>query len=87
MPTVVFVVATTLEGTRAALNAGVPLARGSRARLVVLVNDLLHVMPPASTVVIGGTTGALLPSREERLTRRLASVGYNALFTAAVRPG
>jgi hypothetical protein len=33
----VYVIATTFEGTRAALVAAVPLARGSRARLVVIV--------------------------------------------------
>ena len=38
---VVYVVATSLEGTRAALAAGIPLARGSRARLVVLVPQIV----------------------------------------------
>ena len=36
-----FVVATTVDGTRAALTVGVPLARGSRARLVVLVPQIV----------------------------------------------
>ena len=41
MEPVVFVFATTVDGTRAALTAGVPLAKGSRARLVVLVPQIV----------------------------------------------
>jgi hypothetical protein len=121
----VYVVATTFTGTRPALEAAIPLAKGSRARLVVLVpqvvpyplpvdvpteataftegryRDLVHEMngeaeikvclcrtprdvvqtiPPASTVVLGGPTGAVLPSREERLTRRLTHIGHRVIF-------
>ena len=130
MQPVVFVVATTIDGTRAALTAGVPLARGSRARLVVLVpqivpyplavdgpaeatvfnerrhrdlvreadgdaeirvclcrtpNDVLHAIPPKSTVVVGGPSGAVLPSREERLSRQLTRMGHHTVFAAAAR--
>ena len=128
MQTVVFVVATTINGTRAALAAAVPLARGSLARLVVLVpqvvpyplavdapaditafnerrhrdlvreadaeaeitvclcrtpNDVLHTIPPESTVVIGGPSGSVLPSREERLSRHLTRMGHHTVFAAA----
>jgi hypothetical protein len=128
MQPVVFVVATTPDGTRAALAAAVPLARGSRARLVLLVpqvvpypwpvdgppettafaerryrdlvreadgeaeikiclcrtpNDVLLVIPPASTVVVGGPAGAVLPSREERLTHHLTRLGHHTVFAAA----
>lgn len=121
----VYVVATRFEGTRAALEAAIPLARGSRARLVVLVpqivpyplavdapteaaefterryRDLVHeangeaeikvclcrtprdvvqTIPAASTVVVGGPSGAVLPSREERLTRRLTHLGHRVIF-------
>jgi len=130
MQPVVFVVATTVEGTRAALTAGVPLARGSRARLVVLVpqivpyplavdgpadatvfaerryrdlvheadgdaeiriclcrtpQDVLHLIPPASIVVVGGPSGALLASREERLAHHLTRLGHHTVFAAATR--
>jgi hypothetical protein len=37
----VFVIATTFEGTRAALSAAIPLARGSRARPVLLVPQVV----------------------------------------------
>lgn len=43
---VVYVIATSLEGTRAALAAGIPLARGSRARLVVLVPQIVPYPVP-----------------------------------------
>jgi hypothetical protein len=121
----VYVIATRFDGTRAALAAAIPLARGSRARLVVLVpqivpyplavdgpadatvfverrycdlvhemdgeaeikiflcrtpNDVLRVIPPASTVVVGGASGSVLPSREERLTRRLTHLGHRVIF-------
>ena len=127
---VVFVVATTVAGTRAALTAGVPLARGSRARLVVLVpqivpyplavdgpadstvfaerryrdlvheldgeaevkvclcrtlQDVLHSIPLPSTVVVGGPSGVVLPSREERLAHQLTRLGHHTVFVAAVR--
>lgn len=127
MQPVVYVVATTVHGTRAALAAGVPLARGSRARLVVLVpqvvpyplpvdgpadptlfaerryrdlvreadgdaeikiclcrtpNDVLQTLPPASTVVVGGHAGTVLPSREERLAHHLTRLGHQAVFAA-----
>ena len=130
MQPVVFVVATTTDGTRAALAAAVPLARGSLARLVVLVpqivpyplavdgpadvtafnerrhrdlvreadadaeitvclcrtpNDVLHAIPPESTVVVGGPSGAMLPSREERLSRQLTRLGHHSVFAAAAR--
>jgi hypothetical protein len=121
-----YVIATRFEGTRPALETAIPLARGSRARLVLLVpqivpyplpvdgpaeatafvekryrglvremdgeaaikillcrtlNDLLPVIPPAATVVVGGASGSLLPSRDERLTRRLAHLGHRVIFT------
>ena len=126
----VYVLATTVDGTRAALTAAVPLARGSRARLVVLVpqivpyplavdgptdatvfterryrdlvheadgeadvkvylcrtpNDILHTIPPASTVVVGGASGAVLLSREERLSRQLTRLGYHTVFASNTR--
>jgi len=37
----VFVIATGFEGTRAALSAAVPLARGSHARLVLLARQVV----------------------------------------------
>jgi hypothetical protein len=124
---VVHVIATSIEGTRAALAAGVPLARGSRARLVLLVpqivpyplpidspvdatafterryqslvreangegdirvclcrtpDDIVKSLPREATVVVGGRTGGLWPSREERLSRRLARCGHRAVFAA-----
>jgi hypothetical protein len=38
---IVYVIATRFEGTRAALEAAIPLARGSRARLVVLAPQIV----------------------------------------------
>ena len=126
----VYIVATTLDGTRAALAAGVPLARGSRARLVVLVpqivpyplavdgpadpaafterryrdlvrdadgegevkvclcrtaSDVLQLLPTSSTVVVGGSTGTVLATPEERLARRLTRQGHQTVFAAAPR--
>ena len=121
-----YVIATRLEGTLPALETAIPLARGSRARLVLLVpqivpyplpvegpaeatafverrycdlvhemdgeaaieillcrtlNDVLPVIPPAATVVVGGASGSVLRSRGERLTRRLAHLGHREIFT------
>lgn len=124
---IVHVIATGIEGTRAALTAGVPLARGARARLVVLVpqvvpypipvddpvdgtafterryrdllreangegevtvclcrtpGDVLQAIPPASTVVVGGSSGGVLASREERLSHQLTRLGHHTVFAA-----
>jgi hypothetical protein len=121
-----YVIATRFEGTRPALETAIPLAKGSRARLVLLVpqivpyplpvdgpaeatafverrysdlvdemdgkaairillcrtlNDVLPTIPPAATIVVGGASGSLLPSRGERLTRRLTHLGHRVIFT------
>lgn len=122
----VYVVATTFEGTRAALAAAIPLARGSGARLALLVpqvvpyplpvdgpvdstaftadryRDLVHeldgeadirvclcrhaddviwqMLPSQAAVVVGGSAGTWRASREERLERRLAHLGYRVVF-------
>jgi hypothetical protein len=125
-----YVIATRFEGTRPALETAIPLARGSRARLVLLVpqivpyplpvdgpaeatafverrycdlvhemdgeaaikillcrtlNDVLAVIPRAATVVVGGASGSVLPSREERLTRCLTHLGHRVIFTPPPR--
>jgi hypothetical protein len=126
----IYIVATSVQGTRAALNAGVPLARGSRARLILLVPqivpyplpvdgpvdatvfterrhrdlvyqangeaeiqiclcrtslDVIHALPHEATVVVGGATGAMWPSREERLAHHLTRLGHRTVFAAATR--
>jgi hypothetical protein len=123
----VHVLATSVDGTRAALATAIPLARGSRGRLVVLVpqivpyplavdgptdatafterryrdlveevdgdaevrvclcralRDVVQAIPPASTVVVGGRSGGVMASREERLARRLTRLGYHTVFAA-----
>jgi hypothetical protein len=123
----IHVLATSIDGTRAALATAVPLARGSSARLVVLVpqivpyplavdrptdatcfterryrdmvektggeaaiqvclcrtiRDIERVIPRTTTVVLGGPSGAVLASREERLARRLTRLGYHTVFAA-----
>jgi hypothetical protein len=55
----IYAIATEFEGTRAALTAAIPLARGSRARLVVLVPQVVPYPLPVdgpvdSTAVAGG---------------------------------
>lgn len=126
-PPVVHVLATTDDGTRAALAAGVPLARGSHARLVILVpqivpypldvdgptdattfverryrdllrevggeaeirvclcrtpREVMQAIPLASTVVVGGASGGVLASREERMARQLTRLGHHTVFAA-----
>ena len=124
-----YIVGTTVEGTRAAVTAGVPLARGSRARLPLVPQivpdplpldgpvdataftarrhrdlvrqangeaelqiclcrtllDVIHALPPESTVVVGGPSGAIWPSREERLAHRLSRLGHQTVFVASRR--
>ncbi len=41
---------------------------------------ILQLLPPASTVVVGGRAGRWLPSREERLARALSRRGHHAVF-------
>ena len=126
-----YVLATSFDGMRAALTTGVPLARGSHARLVVLVpqivpyplevdgptdatafterryrdlvraahgdaeirvclcrspRDVVKSIPACSTVVVGGRTGSIWPSDEERLSRQLIREGHHAVFAACARP-
>jgi hypothetical protein len=125
-----YVIATRFEGAGPALATAIPLARGLRARLVLLVpqivpyplpvdgpagatafverrySDLVHEMegeaairillcrtvsdvlpliPPAATIVVGGESGSVLPSREERLRRRLMHLGHRVIFTPPQR--
>ena len=126
----IYIIATSVEGTRAALNAGVPLALGSRARLILLVPqivpyplpvngpvnatvftearhsdlvhqangeaeihiclcrtslDVIHALPHEATVVVGGASGVLWPSREERLAHHLTHLGHHTVFAASTR--
>jgi hypothetical protein len=126
MQPTVYVLATDVKGTRAALETAVPLARGSRARLEVLVpqvvpyplpidepaepapfaveryrrllDDLrakatirmclcrhaddviVHTLPRAATVVVGGAAGTWRASRDERLGHRLTRLGHRVVF-------
>ena len=127
---VVYVLTTRPDATRTALTTAIPLARGARARLVLLVPhvvpyplpvdrgaeagafierryqellreehgvaeirvclcrtpaDVVHALPPASTVVVGGRSGSLWQSGDERLSRRLARLGHHAIFAASAR--
>jgi len=54
----IYAIATEFEGTRAALTAAIPLARGSRARLVVLVPQVvpypLPVDGPVDSTALAG---------------------------------
>ncbi|MGH9885412.1 MAG: hypothetical protein ACREBE_07775, partial [bacterium] len=122
----VHVLATSIEGARAALEAAIPLAKGSQSRLIVivtklvpfaspsegpadandftmrqyreLVNDLdgeaqlrlclcrspqdvvTRLLPRRATVVVGGSSGSIVPSPEIRLMRFLAKLGHHVVF-------
>ncbi len=114
----VHVLAGTFEATRAALATAIPLARGARTPLVVLVpaearavgsvdalmrrhRDLLHelggdgqlrlcvcspagivnqLLPPGSTIVVGGRTRGWLPTQATRLVRTMAKLGHHVVF-------
>jgi hypothetical protein len=47
-----YVIATEFKGTRAALEAAIPLARGSRARLMVLVPQIVPYALPLDEVAV-----------------------------------
>jgi hypothetical protein len=66
--TTMYVIATTLAGSRAALTAAIPLARGSGARLVVLVPHIV----PYPIAVDGPVDSTAFASRQYRdLVRNL----------------
>jgi hypothetical protein len=124
----VYVLAVGSVSTRAALMAAIPLSKGMRARLVVLVpqvvpyplpvdqppeatefihrrfrslvqelegdaeivvhlcrtpNDVVQAIPPDSTVVVGGRSRYVWPTREERLSRHLIRLGHHVVFAAS----
>jgi hypothetical protein len=124
----VYVLAVDSACTRAALTAAIPLSKGMRASLVVLVpqvvpyplpvdqppeatefihrrfrslvqelegdaeivvhlcrtpNDVVHAIPLDSTVVVGGRSGYVWPTREERLSRLLVRLGHHVVFAAS----
>ncbi len=127
----IYVLATGLSSTCAALTAAVRLARREAAPLVVLVphvvpyaspvedlagagvfaatcyhdfvrdlgaearihlclcrriDDTLGLLPSGSTVVIGDTARAWLPSADRRLARRLRQAGHTVVLAAAEGP-
>jgi hypothetical protein len=70
MQTIVHVIATTFDGTRAALAAAVPLARGSNGRLVVLVP---HVVTSADDMEGPPESTALMAACYEHMVRDLGA--------------
>jgi hypothetical protein len=69
-PSVVYVIATSVEGTRAALAAGIPLARGSGASIVVLVPQVVPYPVPLDRPV---DSPALVVEQYRDLLRDLGS--------------
>jgi hypothetical protein len=70
MRPMVHVIATTYDGTRAALAAAVPLARGSNGGLVVLVP---HVVSCADEIGNPPESTALMAARYENIVRELGA--------------
>jgi len=68
MQPLIHVIATTFDGTRAAVVAAIPLARGSGARLVLLVP---RVVSYATDLENPGEASAVFTERYERLVREL----------------
>jgi hypothetical protein len=69
----IHVVATTFDGTRAALAAAVPLAKGSDARLVVLVP---HIVPYAMDVHDAPDAGAFFARRYKTMVEALGGSAH-----------
>src|SRR2546423_15075894 len=68
MQPVIHVIATTFDGTRAAVVAAIPLARGADARLVLLVP---RVVSFATDLANPGETSTVFAEAYERLVRGL----------------
>src|SRR5262249_29337710 len=79
MQPTVHVIATTFDGTRAALAAAVPLARGASARLVVLVPQI--VSSPAEVAIRCEST-ELMAARYQDVVRDLDAQAEIEIFVS-----
>jgi len=85
IPQSITVIATTVEGTLAAVNVAVPLAKGADARVLVLVPHIVssaaHAEAPGEPVeaAIEGYRGALRELGSRGTIERCVSIGLDAL--------